>query len=191
MIILSIEANALKAKNIHVTQVTLTGALLGNRYGGHTSIKAIDECGISDGLFIAGNEYGATHVIRADHFSEAHETLMDNMTSCTREELASNLDLDNSDESLDAWWADGDSELPDFHYYQANFNGETGIVDVGHYFWMDSVDVYNEGRDESEQVTPLFYVSDEDYADAQAELAEARAEARAEALADLDARLTA
>ena len=187
MIILSIEAKALKAQNLHVTQVTLTGALLGNRYGGHTSIKAIDDCGISDGLYIAGNEFGATHVIRADHFAEAHEVLMDNMTSCTREELASNLDLENSDEALTAWWEDDSSELPEGHYYQANMvDSGTGIVDVGLYFWMESVDVYNENRDESEQVTPLFYVSDDDYAEAQAELAEERAEAQAE----LEARLS-
>jgi hypothetical protein len=150
--------------------------------GRESTIKFIDDyglsCGSNDQFFLAGQQFGATHLIHSSSYESAYEAWVDESLTISEEELTEAYGLPDSPE-IDAWkethpaptfyrsnewnawcealhaeevrvfkqWGeDADAHLrehPDLiegYEYQSNSTG-TGIVDMGHYAWMNEADL--------------------------------------------------
>lgn len=94
------------------------------------------------GIYVFGYEYGPSMFIRAPSFETAWEIAIDESTPIDQSEVPEAYGFENQ-EALDAAVAcakDGDyPELVEGYELQSNSTG-TGIVDVGHYAWLEELD---------------------------------------------------
>jgi hypothetical protein len=84
------------------------------------------------GLFLAGHEFGAEIVIRAGSFQDAWEIWVDETKSIDPDEVNEAYGLDEGEQIVGFDLLD----LVEGYEYQANSTG-TGIVNMGHYAWME------------------------------------------------------
>lgn len=89
-------------------------------------------------LWVVGNEFGPTMVVRARSFDGAWNVMLDETPAIDPEDVPEAYGFD-SQAALDAAVnasEDGFVDLIEGYEYQPNGSGGTGIVDVGHYVWI-------------------------------------------------------
>lgn len=152
-------------------------ARLGDKvYGNCRNYRTFDDRG---DLYVFGDEYGPTLVIRAESFSSAWEIAIDESRSIELDEVPEAYGFwIHGDNKL--WWAKDEEsdriygpysskesahdavytimesqerDLAEGYEYQPNGTG-TGIVNVGHYVWLSELDKYNEGV--QQPIVPIF-----------------------------------
>ena len=99
-------------------------------------VTVLEDATISDDdpLWVCGHEFGPTHLIKAPSFDAAFEELLDNSPAIDDTDIPEAFGFDSLE---DFQHADQNTiNLVEGYYFMPNFGGTNGIVNLGHYWWM-------------------------------------------------------
>ena len=89
-------------------------------------------------LWVYGHEFGPTMVIRASTFETAYEIAIDESLTIAPSEVPEAYGFDTQEELDTVVEAGEHPDLLEGYQYQSNATG-TGIVNVGHYEWIEEL----------------------------------------------------
>ena len=118
-------------------EMQLVGAFVARPWG-DSALSVHDE--VFGEFFVIGNEYGPTDVIRTFSAEFALELWADKQQSIPAEDVPEAYGFNSSLELSAFEEREEYPELLEGYMYQSSADGGSGIVNVGHYQWICSLD---------------------------------------------------